>query len=173
MPVIHIPQSSLRHNDMEDINNHLASDKPAFVLLYMEGCGPCGATRPEWNKMGKKYTNNDNIGVFDIEMRHMDKVNHPNLTSGVTGFPTMKYVKSNNCELYEDCDDIKKDRSYESFLEWVDKKEKKNTNHLSMKGGSRRKRRIKKRTKRIKRKTRRRKGVKKTRKKRASRRRLR
>ena len=103
-------------------------------------------------------------------MRHMDKINHPKLTSGVTGFPTMKYVKSNDCELYEECDDIKKDRSYESFLEWVDKKEKKNTNHLSMKGGSRNKRRVKKQTKRIKKKSRRRKGVRKTKRRRSIRR---
>ena len=41
-------------------NKYVESGKQIFILVYMEGCGPCNATRPEWSKiksvLEKKYS---------------------------------------------------------------------------------------------------------------------
>ena len=37
--------------DANEINHHVESGKDVFMLIYMEGCGPCNATRPEWKKL--------------------------------------------------------------------------------------------------------------------------
>ena len=42
-----------------------------FLLIFMEGCGPCNATRPECKKIENvlkdKYKNNDNIVIADVD----------------------------------------------------------------------------------------------------------
>lgn len=144
MPVIHIPPRA-RDEHIRAMNEHIENGNPAFVLLYMEGCGPCGMTRPEWLKLNDKYSNNDSIGIIDIEMSQIDKIKHPKLKADVVGFPTMRYVKNNVCEDYEKCKGLNTDRSYKSFLEWIDKKEKNTSNKMSG-GGKRKTRRHSKKT---------------------------
>jgi len=134
MPVIHIPPRA-GDEHIHAMNEHIDNGNPAFVLLYMEGCGPCGMTRPEWLKLNDKYSKNDNIGIIDIEMSEIDKITHPKLKADVMGFPTMRYVKNNVCEDYEKCKGLKTDRSYKSFLEWIAKKENNASSH--MRGGRR------------------------------------
>lgn len=143
MPVIHIPKDA--HVDhIKHMNEHLDSGKPSFVLLYMDGCGPCGQTRPEWLKLEDKFSDDDDIGIIDVEMHNLDSIHPHELKENVMGFPTMRYIKNGVCEDYEQCDGLKTDRSYDSFVDWIRKKEKK------MVGGKRRKtkrrmRKIKKR----------------------------
>ena len=36
-------------NDLIEKNNN----NKVFILYYMEGCGPCNETRPEWEKIKK------------------------------------------------------------------------------------------------------------------------
>lgn len=153
MPVIHIPPRASNEH-IHAMNEHIDNGKPAFVLLYMEGCGPCGMTRPEWLKLNDKYSKNDNIGIVDIEMSEIDKITHPKLKADVMGFPTMRYVKNDVCEDYENCKGLKTDRSYKSFLEWIDKKEK-NVSGKMMGGGKRKTRRYKRHTRKTKKRRRR------------------
>ena len=134
MPIIHISPNT-GDEPIDAMNDHINNGKPAFVLLYMNGCGPCGQTRPEWLKLKDQFANNDDIGIVDIEMSKMDKIVHPKLKADVMGFPTMRYVKNNTCEDYEKCKGLHTDRSYKSFLEWIDKKEKNASSR--MRGGRR------------------------------------
>jgi thiol-disulfide isomerase/thioredoxin len=140
MPVFHIPNSAPKQ-DISSVNDYLQSDNPSFVLLYMDGCGPCSETHPQWKKMEKNFSDNENIGIFDIEMSNLDNIQHKNLTKDVTGFPTMRYVKGNICEDYEKCNGITTDRSYNSFLEWINKKN--GNKNLMLLGGAKRKRKSK------------------------------
>ena len=140
MPVFHIPNSAPKQ-DISSVNEYLQSENPSFVLLYMDGCGPCSETHPQWKKMEKKFSDNENIGIFDIEMSNLDNIQHKNLTKDVTGFPTMRYVKGNVCEDYEKCDGITTDRSYSSFLDWINKKNGKE--NVVLLGGGKRKRKSK------------------------------
>ena len=41
------------------VDKHIQNGDNVFVLVYMVGCGPCNATRPEWDKLKNiKFNNN-------------------------------------------------------------------------------------------------------------------
>ena len=138
MPVIHIPskmnQSKMKGN-ASAINNFLKSGKNAFVLIYMDGCGPCMSTHPEWKKLESKFGNQDDIGVFDIEASNLGEINHEGLKRNIAGYPTMRHIHGNTTSEYEKCENISHDRTHESFVDWIDKISSKKKS--SMRGGSR------------------------------------
>jgi hypothetical protein len=117
-------------NLLEQLNKYLSNkNNKSFVLIYMEGCGPCNETRPEWSKLKNilsKSNNNKTIGVFSIDkdlVSKVSKLKEPN------SFPTIRYItdSGNKVENYEDSDISKKDRSIDSFIEWIkDKSGEKN-----------------------------------------------
>lgn len=136
MPVIHIP-SKMNQTKMKDnasaINNFLKSGKNAFVLIYMDGCGPCMSTHPEWKKLESKFGNQDDIGVFDIEMSNLGEINHEGLKRNIAGYPTMRNVCGNSTSEYEKCENISHDRTHESFVDWIEQISSKKKS--SMRGG--------------------------------------
>jgi len=123
------------HNDRFALTNfnpitkvdELIKMKPnnkSFVLIYMEGCDPCNAVRPEWKKLENvlshlKYKND--IGIIDIEKDFLQQTKYleqPN------SFPTIRYItdQGNRIENYEDSNIKNKDRSVDSFVEWINTK---------------------------------------------------
>jgi thiol-disulfide isomerase/thioredoxin len=122
MPVIHIP-SKMNQTKMKDnaskMNEFLKSGKNAFVLIYMDGCGPCMSTHPEWKKLASKFENQDDIGVFDVEMSNLGEINHDGLKRNIAGYPTMRHVHGNTTSEYEKCENISHDRTHESFVDWI------------------------------------------------------
>jgi len=111
------------------INNKMKkSDYKTFVLIYMEGCGPCNATRPEWKKL-KNILNSDilernNVMIVAVNKDIVDNMNHVDPPSS---FPTMRYITNSGklVENYEDCNDVKeKNRTVDSFIEWIKAKTK-------------------------------------------------
>lgn len=122
MFVIHIDS---RDGNIDQFNEYLKQGKQIFVLFYMEGCGPCNATRPEWKKienvLSQKYKNNDDLVIADIDQELLDKI--PLLQSSQpSGFPSMKYMKGNETEDYEDSSIENKDRTIDSFVHWIESK---------------------------------------------------
>jgi thiol-disulfide isomerase/thioredoxin len=119
MKIIHVDSSQ---GDIKQFNDYLNQGKPIFVLFYMEGCGPCNATRPEWAKLENilkdKYRNNDFI-VADIDQELISQI--PNMVSP-SGFPSMKYIKGSQVEDYEDSSIDLKDRTIDSFVQWIKSK---------------------------------------------------
>lgn len=113
---------------IEQLNQQLAKkDGKLFVLIYMEGCGPCNETRPEWSKLknvlSKDILNDDDIMVVAIDkdvVGKFDKIAEPN------SFPTIRYITDggNTSETYEDSDIETKDRSIDSFVDWIQHKTK-------------------------------------------------
>jgi hypothetical protein len=91
----------------------------------MEGCGPCNATRPEWTKMAhtlqKQYAKNKDLVIIDINKDLLPFVKN---VGSVNGFPTMKYITNNGntVENYEDSSIKNKDRSVDSFINWIESK---------------------------------------------------
>ena len=141
------------------LNQYIEEGKDVFVLFYMEGCGPCNATRPEWKKLKdalplqQKYKNDDNLVIVDVSQDSLQDVKH--LRSPVEGFPTMMYIskKGEETENYENSSVKEKNRKLSSFLEWIDTKygaknvSKSVTRNKSQKGGKKLTRRtIKNRT---------------------------
>lgn len=137
---------------IEKLNEHLSNKHSKnFVLIFMEDCGPCNATRPEWSKLNNILSKNiNNIGVFSIDKNLVGKVGK---LKEVNSFPTMRYITNsgNTVENYEDADISKKDRTIDSFVEWIKSKSSnqnitksenhsKTSKHKKHMGGTRKKR---------------------------------
>jgi hypothetical protein len=112
--------------DAELVNKMIGQDKDVFILVYMEGCGPCNATRPEWSKLESaltdQYANNDNLAIIDLNKDYQDTVSSH--LGDINGYPTMKYInkKGSMKESYEDSSIKSKDRSVDSFIAWIESK---------------------------------------------------
>jgi thiol-disulfide isomerase/thioredoxin len=98
-------------------------NKKIFLLIFMEGCGPCNATRPEWSKIKNVLPSNffkkNNIVIAAIDHELADKLT--NLKTKPTGFPTMRFITEAGdiSENYEDSNVQNKDRTIDSFVEWI------------------------------------------------------
>ena len=107
------------------MNSIMKNAHHVFILVYMVGCGPCNATRPEWKKMCEtlehKYYSNNDVAILDLDSKFMKEVSG---IGDVSGFPTMKYIGNNGkiVESYEDSDIPNKDRISDSFITWIDSK---------------------------------------------------
>ena len=86
------------------VDKHILKGDNVFVLVYMVGCGPCNATRPEWAKLKSaletQYSHNDQLVVIDINKDYLSDIKH---IGPIEGFPTMKYISNfgKNIETYE------------------------------------------------------------------------
>ena len=118
MEFLHINSSN---NNVGQFDKMVNDGKHVFVLIYMEGCGPCNATRPEWTKIKNilgqpqqkiKYPG---VVVVDVDQIVCNNIKH---ISSLSGFPTMRYIsdRGNVVENYEN------DRSIDSFIKWIDSK---------------------------------------------------
>ena len=127
MVYLEINKSNYKKNGkdlVKELDHHLGSkDKKSFILIFMEGCGPCNATRPEWKKMGnvlnKDFLNRNDIIIASID--HQLAEGLKNLTSKPASFPTMIFITNSgkDVENYEDSNISNKDRTIDSFIEWV------------------------------------------------------
>ena len=121
--------------NIKEINKYVEDGKNVFILIFMDGCGPCNATRPEWDKikkvLEKKYKNDDSIVIVDVNKNYS---NYLKYIGDIDGFPTIKYIsnKGKVIENYEDASISKKDRSVKSFIEWIESK----INNNNQSGGS-------------------------------------
>lgn len=109
---------------IEKLNNHLSNkDVEIFILIYMEGCGPCNETRPEWSKLKNVLSNNflnkENIVVVSIDKDLFGKLKHA--SKEPMSFPTIRYMTNagEKMETYEDSEVSNKDRKIDSFVEWI------------------------------------------------------
>ena len=110
---------------IQTLNRFIRTGKNIFALIYMEGCGPCNATRPEWKKIGnvlkKDITKNENVLVVDIDKNLLGKVK--NMGSEPKGFPTIRFITKNGkiAEDFEDCklSEEYKNRTIDSFVKWI------------------------------------------------------
>jgi thiol-disulfide isomerase/thioredoxin len=109
---------------INQLNKHLTrNNDKIFMLIYMEGCGPCNATRPEWSKLNNvlsnDFLNRDDIVIVSIDKDLTGKLK--NIGKEPNSFPTIRYISNGGKinETYEDSDISLKDRSIDSFVEWV------------------------------------------------------
>ena len=121
MIIVHVDSEA----KAQELNNHVNSGKDVFMLIYMVGCGPCNATRPEWSKiesaLKNQYSKNNKLVIVDINKDYISKVNH---IGTIDGFPTIKYIGNygKTVEQYEKSSITKKDRSINSFINWIESK---------------------------------------------------
>ena len=122
MKILHIDPTT---KNTKLFNEYVEQGKNIFVIFYLEGCGPCNATRPEWKKISsvlkKDITKNENILVVDIDKNLLGKVK--NMGSEPKGFPTIRFISKNGkiSEDFEDCElsEEYKNRTIDSFVKWI------------------------------------------------------
>ena len=89
MIILHIDSKK----DVGKIDKLIKSGHNIFILVYMEGCGPCNATRPEWEKLESalksQYANNNKLVVIDVDKNFLNNIKR---IGKVDGFPTIKYI---------------------------------------------------------------------------------
>jgi hypothetical protein len=126
MYILSIPGNKATGQGNKDhVDELIKNKKHVFILVYMEGCGPCNATRPEWAKMCSalkdQYASNKDVAIIDMNKDNLSSVKH---LGSVEGFPTMKYITNNGntIEAYEDSSIKNKDRSSDSFVNWIESK---------------------------------------------------
>jgi thiol-disulfide isomerase/thioredoxin len=125
--------SILHVSNKDDISNlKKVLNKPMAILVYMEGCGPCNATRPEWAKIKTDKIKNKNINIIDLNKDLLDDELQTHIGS-IDGFPTIKIIDGSNKQDYSG------NRTVNDLIDWINK-------HNKTKGGK--KRRTKRRTKR-------------------------
>ena len=121
MHILHINSEK----DASKIDEIIKQGKDVFIIVYMEGCGPCNATRPEWGKLEsalkEQYSTNDKLVVIDVNKDFISNIKH---IGSIDGFPTMKYIGTygKTIEPYEESSIKKKDRSINSFINWIESK---------------------------------------------------
>jgi thiol-disulfide isomerase/thioredoxin len=121
MHILHINSEK----EVGKVDQFVKKGYDVFILVYMDGCGPCNATRPEWAKIESalkdQYAKNNNLVIIDINKDYLSKIKH---IGPIDGFPTMKYIGNNGktVELYEKSSITKKDRTVSSFINWIETK---------------------------------------------------
>ena len=105
---------------IKDLNQHIADNKHVFVLVFMEKCGPCIQTRPEWAKIN---TSNkpDNVVIADVNSQILNESGDPGAKApsishlgNVSGYPTIKYINNGVAQDFDG-----PDRSVGSFEKWI------------------------------------------------------
>jgi len=130
MVYLEINKSNYKKNGKDlvrELDHHLGSkDNKCFVLIFMEGCGPCNATRPEWKKienvLHKDFLNRNDIIIASIDHQLAEELKY--MPSKPSSFPTMRFITNSgkDVENYEDSKINNKDRTIDSFVEWVNLK---------------------------------------------------
>ena len=156
MVFFQINMKNYNNGTLDKLNGYLTNKKSKiFILFYMEGCGPCIATRPEWaklkNVLSADFLNRKDIVIVSIDKDLFGKLK--NIKKEPTGFPTIRFLTNNGREeeTYEDSQVSTKDRSIDSFVEWIQLKSGENnitmstpksrkTRHAYKKGGAKKRR---------------------------------
>lgn len=127
MVYIEVNKNNFDEELITEINKNLRNNNAnIFLLIFMEGCGPCNSTRPEWYKLRNILSNNilndENILILSIDKDYFNKLK--NLGNEPNSFPTIRYIKNsaNINENYEDSSIENKDRSIDSFILWIKNK---------------------------------------------------
>jgi ribosomal protein L34 len=111
-------------NEIENINNDVGSGKHIFLFLFMDGCGPCNQTKPQWKKIQKmlknSHGNREDVVIATINQKLFE--NLKNAGKEPMGYPCLRYIKCPSVEEYEDSSIQNKDRTTESFINWIESK---------------------------------------------------
>jgi len=105
------------------LDKYVNEGKCMFVLIYMDGCGPCNATRPEWAKLkhtlSGKYKDNNNIVIADVNSDALNGIKH---IQNIRGFPTMRMIckRGQLKEDFENGKHLNKARTADAFIEWIE-----------------------------------------------------
>lgn len=104
---------------VEILKKGIEDGKHVFILIYMNGCGPCNEMKPKWYEFEDKHESDDNVVIVDIEQESIEDVSDL-IGESPGGFPCMRYIRNGKVEEYEKCEKLDKSdlRSLESLEKW-------------------------------------------------------
>jgi len=109
---------------IEELNKVITGNpgNKVFIFYYMEGCGPCNNTKPEWAKIRnifKNLKNNNKVVIVDIDQVLASKVK--DAKQEPTSFPTIRFItnKGKTVEDFEESNIKNKDRTIDNFIDWI------------------------------------------------------
>jgi thiol-disulfide isomerase/thioredoxin len=122
---------------IKDLIHDVESNKDVFLFVFMEGCGPCNMTKPEWKKLEKLNQDGAVVALLNQKLlyqkEYKDQDENKKLLSLIgpepSGFPTLRYIKGKKHH-----PDYESSRTKEAFEKWI--REKTDMN-MDMKGGKR------------------------------------
>jgi hypothetical protein len=118
------PLMSKYEDSISDFNYDIGSGKHIFLFLFMDGCGPCNQTKPQWKKIQKmikkSHGNRNDVVIAAINQKLFNNLNR--VGREPMGYPCLRYIKGPSVEEYEDCNIQNKDRSTDSFINWIESK---------------------------------------------------
>lgn len=100
-------------NSLQQLTKHLLNGINVFVLIYMNGCGPCNATKPKWQKLKGKKWNNAIISQIDKDILSNKTEKDKFHLKDVKGFPTIRHYSKDGKKEYNG------ERDENSFEEWI------------------------------------------------------
>lgn len=100
-------------NSLQQLTKHLLNGVNVFVLIYMNGCGPCNATKPKWQKLKGKKWNNAIISQIDKDILTHKTEKEKFHLKDVKGFPTIRHYSKDGKKEYNG------ERDEKSFEEWI------------------------------------------------------
>jgi len=116
-------------NEKEDITEYINAKKKVFLMIYSNGCPPCEAAKPEWDKLEERKISGDIMiariasGLFDETM---------NAGAEPSGVPTFRYIHGKDVEEFTD------GRETPDFEKWIKSKTSQHGGKTSQHGGRRR-----------------------------------
>ena len=120
MPALHIsPKNPHKHKEFIDT---LKNAPIAFILVYMEGCGPCGDVRPKWGQLCNDpfllNTLDPRVVMADID--HTVLANKDFLKDPPSAFPNIRFITSTSSDpskqMYEEYNGP---RTSEDIKNWI------------------------------------------------------
>ena len=124
MIFLNIEPGPLSNHNLDKLITYMNKGKDIYILIYMDGCGPCNATKPEWKKI-KNVMKGKSSSIVVVELnRSLLKVFEKYLLNPVMSFPTILHIYNGGKiqESYEDASlTMPKNRSIDSFVEWIKK----------------------------------------------------
>jgi len=118
-PITDLDEEKNKEN-MAIFKEHIGSGKQCFLFLYMDGCGPCDATKLSWKDI-RKYIKKQNLSNNNVIVAQINKNLYgemENIGSDPMGFPTLRYINNNGKVIEE----YESSRSPEAFAQWIESK---------------------------------------------------
>jgi len=120
--IMYIDPSTKNANSLiKNLNKAIRSNNHVFLFLFMEGCGHCVRTKPEWKKIpGHFHHPHKDVVLAEVDQALFSKLH--GVGKEPMGYPCFRYIHGSTIEDYENSDMANKDRTAASFSKWIEKK---------------------------------------------------
>jgi thiol-disulfide isomerase/thioredoxin len=107
---------------ISEIKKAIKEGKNIFILLHWKNCGHCQTMLPEWRNLQKQQNIANDILIVDVEKDYMDALPKEVNVKNIVGYPTLRFIKKDFMEDYEQSNITNKNRKLDSFVEWIKSK---------------------------------------------------